>query len=159
LLGVLTRWRQGGTLPLVTTCETYVRRWHQNWTCAHTISDSDAGECAVTYGEQLAGDEGERARLRRHGEPAPVPGLNLEAFHLVLHDRGDHVGVAVRLHGHAGLRVRRDAVARQTEDVRERVQVRVDVLRPDAEALEDHRLHRSLQLRHVLGCRHDRVTA
>jgi hypothetical protein len=33
------------------------------------------------------------------------------------------------------------------------------VLRPDAEALEDHRLHSSLQLRHVLGCRHDRVAA
>jgi hypothetical protein len=76
----------------------------------------------------------------------------------VLHDRGDHAVVAVRHHGDAGLLVQRRAVVREAEAVCELAQVRADALSPDAEALQGQRLHRLLQLQHVLGERHDHVT-
>lgn len=112
-----------------------------------------------TYPELLAGNEGDRVRLGRDGGPAPVLGLQLEAFHLVLHDPRDHGVVAVLFHGHAGLPVQRRAVARQPHAVGERLEVVADALLvPDAEALQRHLLHHPLQLQHVLGKRDDRVT-
>lgn len=108
--------------------------------------DRRAGGRGGPYREQLAGDEGEQVRLRRHREPDPVLRLHLEALHAVLHDGRHDAVVAVRLQGHARLRVRRGPVARQPDAVDERVQMRADVLLPDAEALQDHLLHRALQL-------------
>jgi hypothetical protein len=121
------------------------------------VTGRGSEEVDPTYPELLASHEGDRARLGRHGVPAPVPSPHLEALHLVLHDPGDHGVVAVLLHGHAGLPVQRRAVARQPDAVGERREVVADALVPDAEALQGQRLHHPLQPQHVLGERHDRV--
>ena len=122
------------------------------------VADGELRLRSAAYPEQLAGDDGDGVGLGGDGVPAPVAGLHLEALHLVLHDDGGHAVVAVRLQGDGGRRVRRRAVVGQPDTVVLRGEVRGDVVLPDAEALQGHPLHRPLELRHLLGERHDRVT-
>lgn len=64
----------------------------------------------LPYREHPAGHERQGRLIWRLGETAPVPGQQLESLHLVLHDGVHHAVAAIRLHGHAGLRVRLHAV-------------------------------------------------
>jgi hypothetical protein len=103
-----------------------------------------------SYPELLAGHDGEGAG--RYGD------VHLQAFHLALHDHADHGVVVVLEHGHAGLRVQRRVVVGQPNDVGQQAEVAADALSPDAETLQDQRLHHPLQLQQILGERHDRLT-